>query len=215
MPIISIDGNIGSGKSTLIKMLKESFKDLNNIIFLPEPIDVWLKIKDESNENILSKFYKDQEKYAFTFQIMAFTTRMHIIKQTLKNNPDAIIITERSVYTDKSVFAKMLYDEHKLDTIQYMIYQSMFYEFLDTTNDVSKFIFLMSSPNKCHDRIQIRKRPEETSVSNDYLIKCHNYHQSWISTLTNKLIISGDDEFEFDEQIYNNIKNQIFDFIHK
>ena len=62
-----------------------------------EPVDLWEKIKDKEGETILSKFYKDPNKYAFSFQIMAFTTRLSLLSETIRNNPQAqVILCERS-----------------------------------------------------------------------------------------------------------------------
>ena len=60
--ILSIEGNIGSGKSTIIDYLKERYKNDKEFIFLPEPVDEWETIKDEENNTILQKFYADQKK---------------------------------------------------------------------------------------------------------------------------------------------------------
>ena len=69
--IVSIEGNIGSGKSTLLANLKKHFNKNTNIIFLKEPVDEWSKITDENGTTILEKFYADQDKYSFSFQMMA------------------------------------------------------------------------------------------------------------------------------------------------
>jgi len=53
--IISIEGNIGSGKSTLMENLKEYYKDNNEIIFLREPVDEWSLIKDSNGITIFNK----------------------------------------------------------------------------------------------------------------------------------------------------------------
>ena len=60
--IISLEGNIGSGKSTFLKHLQTDFhnKNYNNIIFVDEPVDEWNQIKDDLGETILSKFYKNE-----------------------------------------------------------------------------------------------------------------------------------------------------------
>ena len=49
--IFSIEGNIGSGKSTLVKKLTTILTKLSNIqvIYLPEPVAVWESIKDKNN----------------------------------------------------------------------------------------------------------------------------------------------------------------------
>jgi deoxyadenosine/deoxycytidine kinase len=70
MKIISIEGNIGSGKSTLIKKLRELPEFQNGFTFLPEPVDEWNTIKDSDGITILEKYYSDQKKYAFSFQMM-------------------------------------------------------------------------------------------------------------------------------------------------
>ena len=127
--IISIDGNIGSGKSTALKFLKDLYKNNKDIIFLQEPVDIWIEIK-ENNKNILEVYYENQEKYAFSFQMMAFITRYNLLLETIKYNPDSIIITERSLYTDKYVFAKMLYESKQMNTYEYQIYNKWFNTFV-------------------------------------------------------------------------------------
>ena len=126
--IISIEGNIGSGKTTLLTNLKNYYKDNENIIFLKEPVDEWAQIKDENGATILEKFYADQAKYSFSFQMMAYISRLKLLRDTLKkyNNKKIIIITERSLYTDNMVFAKMLYDSGKIEHINYQIYLNWF-----------------------------------------------------------------------------------------
>ncbi len=121
--IVSIEGNIGSGKSTLLANLRKHFNKNTFIIFLKEPVDEWSKIKDENGITILEKFYADQDKYSFSFQMMAYISRLKLLKDTInqiKTTNDKpikeqyIIITERSLFTDKMVFAKMLYDTGKI-----------------------------------------------------------------------------------------------------
>ena len=91
--IISIEGNIGSGKSTILKYLKEYYKNNNNIIFLQEPVDQWDEIRDKNNKTILEKFYEDQTKYSFAFQMMAYISRLSLLKDTIEKNPDSIMLT--------------------------------------------------------------------------------------------------------------------------
>ena len=61
--IVSIEGNIGSGKSTLVEKLRQHIMQ-KNATFLDEPVDEWMTITDDKGEHILSKFYANQEKYA-------------------------------------------------------------------------------------------------------------------------------------------------------
>lgn len=124
--IISIEGNIGSGKSTLLAHLKEKYKNSSNILFLREPVDEWEGIKDENGVTMLQKFYNDQKTYAFSFQMMAYISRLALLKDAIKNNPNSIIITERSLFTDKMVFAKMLCESGNIEEVNYQIYLKWF-----------------------------------------------------------------------------------------
>jgi deoxyadenosine/deoxycytidine kinase len=72
--IFSIEGNIGSGKSTLVRKLNKYLKDKyqgKKVIYLAEPVNTWNTIKDSKGNTILAKFYENQHKYAFSFQMMA------------------------------------------------------------------------------------------------------------------------------------------------
>ena len=123
-----IQGNIGAGKSTLFNEVKNRFSGNPRICMLPEPVDTWMDIKDESG-TILEHYYSDQKKYAFTFQMMAYITRItQLRKATEQYGGRCIIITERSIETDRQVFAKMLYENNTLDNISYTIYLKWFDE---------------------------------------------------------------------------------------
>ena len=124
-PIYSIEGNIGSGKSTFIDILRKENK-LKNSVYLEEPVKVWETIKDKNGVTILEKFYGNQEKYSFSFQLMAYISRLSELKKKIKENPSKIIFTERSILTDRNVFAKMLYDDKKIEEINYNIYLKWF-----------------------------------------------------------------------------------------
>ena len=92
--IFSVEGNIGSGKSTLLKEMKTKIKKIEHydLIYLQEPVDTWESFKDENGKNIIESFYENNEKFAFSFQMMAYISRLHQLKTTLKNNNNIIII---------------------------------------------------------------------------------------------------------------------------
>ena len=182
--IISIEGNIGSGKSTLLFNLREHFKDNIDIVFLKEPVDEWAKIKDKNGMTILEKFYADQEKYSFPFQMMAYVSRIKELRTTIKeqkknsSNP-FVIITERSLYTDKMVFAKMLYDTGKIEHVNYQIYLNWFDTFSDEF-PVHKVVYVKTAPEKCHERIVKRSREGEDNIPLSYLKACSFYHDNML-----------------------------------
>ena len=180
--IISIEGNIGSGKSTLLENVRNYYKDNSNVIFLREPVDEWEKIKDKDGSTMLQKFYGNQDRYSFAFQMMAYISRLKILRDTFKdnkNNTELIIITERSLYTDKYVFAKMLFDQGKIEDVCYQIYLNWFEEFAQDFQ-ITHTVYVKTEPQKCYDRIHKRARQGEEVIPLDYLKDCNNYHDEFL-----------------------------------
>jgi deoxyadenosine/deoxycytidine kinase/ribonuclease HI len=187
--ILSIDGNIGSGKSTLYKDLQSHYKNNADICFVHEPVDDWTKIVDAENTPILTNLYKNTKKYAFRFQMMAYISRLHLLRQKVKENKYRIIISERSVQTDRNIFAKMLFDDGMIEHDEYQIYNQWFDEFLDDMY-LGGIIYVKADPDICAERVTLRAREGET-IPIEYLQKCHIYHENWLETNTDKLVIEA------------------------
>jgi deoxyadenosine/deoxycytidine kinase len=182
--IITIEGNIGSGKSTLLQHLKEKYNNTNvNILFLKEPVDEWENIQDENGVSILQKFYADQKTYSFSFQMMAYISRLALLKEAIETVPDAIIITERSLVTDKMIFAKMLYDSGNIQSVDYQIYLKWF-DCFAKDYPINKVIYVNSAPEVCYQRIHERARPGEEEIPLTYLTTCDTYHKNMIASFS-------------------------------
>lgn len=210
--LLSLEGNIGSGKSTLLKYLEETNKN-QKIIFLKEPVDEWEKIVDKTGKSMLQKFYEDQEKYSFSFQMMAFISRLAILKKTMEENEHCTIISERSLYTDKYVFAKMLYESGKIEDVNYRIYTTWFDTFV---NDypVHKIIYVNTEPDICHGRIMKRCRTGEQCIPLEYLKECHQYHRDMLSIVKEEqLIINGNVDIYENKEKLEEWKKSIVNFI--
>ena len=211
-----------------------------NVTFLKEPVDSWASIMDQNGVTMLEKFYEDQRKYAFSFQIMAYISRLSLLKKTIKlhtiNRPsnskvviisiegnigsgkstllehlrahygsvssnsastsaDTIIITERSLHTDRMVFAKMLYESGLIEDVNYQIYLKWFDEFLEEC-PLHKIIYVSAEPTICHDRIAKRSRNGESNIKLNYLENCHYYHERMMKDLEiiPKLILNGNED---------------------
>ena len=208
--IVSIEGNIGSGKSTLLANLRNNYKDDANIVFLKEPVDEWEKITDENGVTILEKFYADQEKYSFSFQMMAYVSRLKVLRDELKNikfseDKKTIIITERSLYTDKMVFAKMLYDSGKIEYINYQIYLSWFDTFSEEF-PVHKIVYVKTCPEKCYSRVHKRSRDGEENIPLDYLINCSKYHNDMLDMSSSECVCNNQLVLDGNIDIYENKK---------
>ena len=186
---ISIEGNIGSGKSTAIDYLKLHYKD---IVFVDEPVSEWTSIFDKSGKNALELFYEDKERNSFWFQILAYITRLRNLLKVLDNNKNKIIISERSIYTDHYVFAKMLYESNYLSEMEWKSYMYWFDTFSESTS-LDMIIYVKTSPEECLKRINERSRVEEQDkIPLEYLQKCHQKHEDWISsTNTETIVIDG------------------------
>ena len=231
--IVSIEGNIGSGKSTLLETLKTIFKENSNVLFLREPVDEWEKIKDKDGNTMLQKFYANQELYSFAFQMMAYISRLTILRETVRdimnkvqihrdpNNPidkkdKYIIITERSLYTDKFVFAKMLYDQGKIEDVMYQIYLNWFDEFAKDF-PVNDIIYVNTDPTKCYERIHKRARIGEEVIPLAYLTACHDYHNAFLDETTGikatQLVLDGNLDIFQNSQVVNDWIVSIKEFL--
>lgn len=223
--IVSIEGNIGSGKSTLLANLREKYGEHANIVFLKEPVDEWAKIKDENGVTILEKFYADQEKYSFSFQMMAYVSRLKMLRNEIKKLQSntavkTIIITERSLYTDKMVFAQMLHDHKKIEYINYQIYLSWFDAFIDEF-PVHKVIYVKTDPAICYARIHKRSREGEEQIPLAYLTDCGKYHDSMLDTskktcmCNNQFLMNGNVDIYENPAHVTELLNDIDVYIHK
>jgi deoxyadenosine/deoxycytidine kinase len=212
--IISIEGNIGSGKSTLVEELRQSTcSGRSKLVFVDEPVSEWDNIRDKSGETMLSKFYANQREYAFSFQMMAYISRVSALRQAVRDHPNSIIITERSVQTDKNVFAKMLYDQGLIREVDYQIYLKWFDEFVMDL-PITGLIYVKTDPITCQRRVETRNRTGE-SISLEYLTRCDNYHQHWINNFSTERIceIDGNMDIRSDSSVLSQWVSQILTFI--
>jgi deoxyadenosine/deoxycytidine kinase len=198
--IISIQGNISSGKTTFISHLKEYYKNNPDVLFVDEPVSTWLTITDTAGENILSKFYKDKKRYAFSFQMVAYITRLTLLKKAIASGYK-FIITERDLLCDKEVFAKMLFDSGDIEDIEYTIYKQWFDEFNILTD---LHVYIRASPDTSYTRLFKRARPEEVGkISLEYLQECAKYHDQFLMDKHNKYVFNGNEtKYEYMDWIY-------------
>jgi deoxyadenosine/deoxycytidine kinase len=170
-----IEGNIGCGKTTLIRQLKEN----PELEVIEEPVDVWKAIQNEEGENVLGLFYKNSKEYAYLFQTIVFKSRMMSIEHP---QTKLIRFSERSIWTDKNIFSKSCYEMGVMNTIQKNTYD-LWFEWLENkmTRKPDGIIYLRAEPSECLDRVQKRDRAEESSVSLNYLTTIHKKHDDWLS----------------------------------
>ena len=189
--IYYIEGNIGTGKSTVLNKLKNLLDPTKNkYIYLFEPVDEWQSIK-HNNKDIITYYYENNNNWAFSFQIMALLSRLTQLKDACKKYNNSIIIIERSVFTDRKIFMEMLYNSGKINDINYQIYNKWFDNLVDDI-PISGIIYLQCSPDISYKRVLKRNRKGE-NISKNYLIECNNYHDKWFNELptdSNKIKIN-------------------------
>jgi deoxyadenosine/deoxycytidine kinase len=211
--IISIEGNIGTGKSTFIEKVQEYFAHIKTrakVGFIPEPVNVWNSVTDNEGVTILEKYYGDQHKYAFSFQMMAYISRLAVMREALTHGYD-VIIMERSMFTDCEVFAKMLYDDKKIEAIEYNIYKKWFDEFVRDFPEILH-VYIQADPKVSYERVMKRARQGE-NIPLCYLEKCHEYHEEWLLEGDDQPILVFDGNKDMDEPEYNEWLDKLEGFI--
>jgi deoxycitidine kinase len=187
--LISLEGSIGSGKSTLINALKERHADWH---FIDEPVGTWQALKNEAGEDLLQVFYKDIKRYSYTFQNCALLSRAINIQKKIaawrveaaKNSEVAacnVFVTERCLETDYHVFAQMLKDDGMLDAMEWDLYK-MWYDYIkDTSTPLTGIVYVSTPPDICAERIKERGRVGEDKISPDYLANLDKYQRTWLA----------------------------------
>ena len=211
--IISVDGNIGSGKSTKVKDIENYYKEKGrtDVIFIQEPVDSWNSVVDENGVTILSNYYRDQKRFAFRLQMLAYISRLSLLRDAVKKGYK-YIITERCVGTDKNVFSKMLYDKGDIEHDEYIIYKKWYEEFISDV-PIGAIVYIKASPETCLQRVNIRAREGE-NIPLEYLKECDKYHDEWIDNEhIPKLVIDADIDLHKNPEANVRILEQIDTFI--
>jgi deoxyadenosine/deoxycytidine kinase len=192
--LFSMEGNIGSGKSTLIRALKKEYAEISGlpVVFVDEPVTQWEAIKSADGKNMIELFYGNPARYSFAFQMMAYISRLAMLQEAIRENPKAIIITERCLLTDYHIFAKLLYENKSMLQEEYEIYKTWFHSFQDI--HIDGIIYVRTDASVAFERCKLRSRPGET-IDEAYLKQCHDKHEEWIQE-------------EYDLIIDNNITEQ-------
>lgn len=211
--LISIEGNIGVGKTTILNKLKKKFK---NASFLEEDVAEWINIYDKNNDNILNRFYSDMKRNGFMFENFVYINRyMKLFDEIKKGNE--YIFMDRSMNTDMFIFAKIHYEEKNISEIEWKIYNEWYKMINIYLNNFSqKTIYLFCSPEVALERIKKRGRKEEQNITLEYITKLHNYHNKLMETINDKIIIDYNKDLtenetdEFIEKLFLSIEKILY-----
>lgn len=174
--LISIEGNLGSNKEIFIKFLQKYFKD--NISYSEEQICTW------ENENLIKKFYKNQERWGFLMEVNSTVRKLSNLWNVIKSEKNKVIFTVRCPYSDKECFMKTLIKLNKIDKKEYETYNLMF-----NMLNMPKFnsiVYLKSNLNTSFERIKSKNRDCETNIDYNFIKELHNTYENWINQLRDK-----------------------------
>ncbi|GAQ83246.1 deoxynucleoside kinase [Klebsormidium nitens] len=176
-----VEGNISVGKSTFLRQIVTKTILLQELVDIsPEPVEKWQSVGDDRH-NILESFYKDPQRYAYTFQNYVFFTRMlQAQERPVAGKP--LRLMERSVFSDRMVFVRAVHEAKFMSDMEISIYDSWFDPILSAIPTLipDGFIYLRANPDTCFNRLKKRGRSEEMSVDMDYLQNLHEKHEQWL-----------------------------------
>jgi deoxyadenosine/deoxycytidine kinase len=177
---VAIAGNIGVGKSTLVKMLCSEMD--------------WDPFYEPVNENpYLSDFYHNMSAWAFHSQVFFLTHRLRA-HFNLAQHPNSVI-QDRSVYEDSEIFARNLYRQGNITDRDYQTYRELYETAVQFLPPPDLVIYLRASADTLIKRINSRGRDYERKISVDYLQNLNDLYETWIEnfTLCPVLAVPADD----------------------
>ncbi|MCO5182884.1 MAG: deoxynucleoside kinase [Anaerolineae bacterium] len=183
--MVLIEGNIGAGKTTLGRRLAAE----SDYTFIPEPTDLW---REGYASNMLDLFYSDTKRWAFTFQMVAFSTRAKTWHEIEQHTDHQHVLLERSIYCDRYVFAENCVRTGLFTASEHQLYTDM-WEFMvrNFVDEPDKIIYLRTSAEICLERIAARGRNEEAGIPLSYLQELETLHDEWLLHNPKAIVLNG------------------------
>mgnify|MGYP002622415128 FL=1 len=179
---IAIAGNIGSGKTTLTKMLAAHYG--------------WIpKFESVDFNPYLADFYEDMQRWSFNLQIYFLNKRFKDVVEISKT--DDVVIQDRTIYEDARIFAPNLHDMGLMSTRDFDNYSDLFSLMMSLVGYPDLLIYLRSSLPNLIAQIQKRGREYEQSISIDYLSNLNKKYEDWISGYEGRLLVVDADTIKF------------------
>lgn len=179
---IAIAGNIGSGKTTLTKMLAHRYGWTPRF----EPVD---------NNPYLADFYADMPRWAFNTQIYFLNKRFAEVVEISKCSET--IIQDRTIFEDARIFAPNLHAQGMMSDRDFENYTDLFDLMISLVKLPDLMIYIRSTIPNLVAQIQKRGREFEKSIRIDYLQGLNDRYEAWISTYKGPLLIVDGDRLKF------------------
>ena len=182
---IAVAGNIGSGKTTLTRMLAEHYG--------------WTpKFESVDYNPYLADFYEDMERWSFNLQIYFLNKRFKDVVDISKS--DKIIIQDRTIYEDAKIFAPNLHAMGLMSSRDFENYSDLFDLMMSLVKAPDLLIYLRSSIPHLVSQIQKRGREYEQGMSIEYLSGLNTRYEKWISEYEGRKLIIDADNLDFQER---------------
>ena len=182
---IAIAGNIGSGKTTLTKMLAAHYG--------------WTpKFESVDFNPYLADFYEDMERWSFNIQIYFLNKRFKDVVDISRQKD--VIIQDRTIYEDARIFAPNLHSMGLMSTRDFENYSDLFDLMMSLVAKPDLMIYLRSSIPNLIDQIQKRGREYEKSIRIDYITGLNQRYEDWIKDYDGRLIIVDVDKIKFENR---------------
>lgn len=179
---IAIAGNIGSGKTTLTRMLANHYG--------------WTPRYESVEFNpYLADFYQDMSRWSFNLQIYFLNKRFQDVVDISKS--DATIIQDRTIYEDARIFAPNLHEQGNMSDRDFDNYSDLFNLMMSLVKMPDLLIYIRSTIPNLVAQIQKRGREYEASMRIDYLQGLNDKYERWISEYKGKLLIIDGDRIKF------------------
>ena len=180
---IAIAGNIGSGKTTLTRMLAAKYG--------------WKPRFESVDYNpYLADFYEDMERWSFNLQIYFLNRRFKDVVEISKS--EDVIIQDRTIYEDARIFAPNLHGMGLMSTRDFENYSDLFDLMMSLVNPPDLLIYLRSSIPNLVNQIQKRGREYEKSIRIDYITGLNERYENWIRDYKSRLLILDVDRLKFE-----------------
>lgn len=181
---IAIAGNIGSGKTTLTKMLSKRYGWTPRF----EPVD---------NNPYLEDFYSDMKRWSFNLQIYFLNKRFKEVVEISKSQDT--IIRDRTIFEDAKIFAPNLHDQGYMSDRDFQNYSDLFDLMMSLVKWPQLMIYIRSSIPTLVKHIEKRGRDYEKSIRIDYLTGLQKRYEDWIASYKGELIVIDGDKIHFEE----------------
>lgn len=166
---ITVAGNIGAGKSSLVLRLSQRLR--------------WQPFfEPETNNPYLSDFYQDMRAWGFHSQVFFLSHRLRVYRE-LDDCPNSVIL-DRSLYEDAEIFARNLFLNEFISRRDYETYESLYLAMLSFLPAPDLVVYLRASVDTLVERIQQRDRHYERQIDIGYLEQLNEAYEKWISAFS-------------------------------